>query len=1312
MAITSRSTDLQSLLDALSDVKDSNSNEIQLISLPEGIYVGNNIDIKHMSLKLSGERSNERSSPGTQVVAQSETKFFPNEESVTLHTGENCIFSLTNSSMSLDSLQFNLIANSEERRQQENELRTSRLAIVTDSMLTISESTIEVSSWTSAILISRSKLEEPSMHSSVMMRKCSISNDIGKLRGLVETEAFPPFGGSHSVSLVGCSFNSQAILGTDGISFSLTRAARKNNVEVGMISSSLISCSFVNMSSIGCSRPPHVSELSQRMLGCVVWLSSSHLSGSTIRDMNAGGSVLCSNSSFSSLLSSPNTDANADSDPSPSITLPDGTHPEFEDGKSYDFTDTSGDESSVASFSHCHFTGANSVTNVCALRFEDFLGSISVISCSFSDHTFIGGSYGDRGGAIAVWNGKEEAKQPLTVEGTNFTNLKATKDGASMYLHIQMSATIVDCRFEDCGADGEPSSATGGISLRMVQPTSLATITNLVFESCYTIYYMGGMRLDANGAAILSDCLFDDCYVVHDGYGVPGMELTLWREELTPVTRLTFTDCRSRNCAAGMTVYGYNDLLLTDVHFLRCKSDNVWTDVSGGGFYARFQTNVTLTMQDCSFVECSSNFAGGALGVCDFGSCVITDCLVKDCCSGATGAIRLQQRFENPQSVSLTRVAFINNSIGQAKDVTAPVYMPDDSPAFVDVCVTAYSDEVKPNISIVDCFTTCAIASMGMGVKREIDYMVMVSYGLDDDAFDNVGPRLTERVELSVDGLSERMELGMKVKIPIASQKYEVTIRNEVDKTEMKEEIEFVNGKATLKSPSPTFNLDFSTSYTITSIVGIVPLSPSSSSSLSNALSFPLVAWTFNLDSNPSFFSFTTPEKLPTLNDATSHLIQPNGRVAVVFLHFDKLVVGSFEVVVEEGGKEVSFTVEMNESAKTGESSEIVVVGEDRLLTHNTTTESPFVKMNGTIAFHIPKSSYVAPTRDNKKAMSPEMKKLLSWLIPVVICVCVALIVIIVVIVLVNRRRSKANIAKNEMEEQEPVEVEKMIECGRDDSIGLVGSEGSAISEVSRMNKNMNNNSSTLNQSRREEVEVAEVMMCSGNFKISTVRMNQTLYSVLHEEGRAIGKREIGIQVVNGLKEVVAHRGRSDVLTHLSSHWILLDSAGTVQLKLDMNSSEAEQEAARQRQMQQVLSTMEDQQNEEDKPQDENQTMKSGTEKSGMDDLRWRASEVVASEGRSGEVCVDGSKASVFSLGLVLWEIETGQVPFGELDAVNAQRQSGTGIGPKMDDLKNEEFVSLIHRCVSVDLNERPTLSEIGEFLSSHPEDTRLPSDR
>ncbi|KAK2951494.1 hypothetical protein BLNAU_13516 [Blattamonas nauphoetae] len=155
-----------------------------------------------------------------------------------------------------------------------------------------------------------------------------------------------------------------------------------------------------------------------------------------------------------------------------------------------------------------------------------------------------------------------------------------------------------------------------------------------------------------------------------------------------------------------------------------------------------------------------------------------------------------------------------------------------------------------------------------------------------------------------------------------------------------------------------------------------------------------------------------------------------------------------------------------------------------------------------------------------------------------------------------------------------------------------------------------------------------------------------------------------------------------------------------------MTREEAEQEAAlAQMQNSQPLPNLEGNAN-----QPAEMTQAAHTKKSGMDGLRWRAPEVVLADGRSGVESVDGQKASVFSLGLVLWEIETGQVPFGELDAVNAQRQSGTGIGPKMESLQNEEFVSLIHRCVSVDPKERPTLSEIGKFLSSHPDETRVGS--
>ncbi|KAK2955327.1 hypothetical protein BLNAU_9718 [Blattamonas nauphoetae] len=276
------------------------------------------------------------------------------------------------------------------------------------------------------------------------------------------------------------------------------------------------------------------------------------------------------------------------------------------------------------------------------------------------------------------------------------------------------------------------------------------------------------------------------------------------------------------------------------------------------------------------------------------------------------------------------------------------------------------------------------------------------------------------------------------------------------------------------------------------------------------------------------------------------------------------------------------------------------------------------------------------------------------------------------------------------MEVQEQLDVEKVEEFGVECSNGVIHSDGMSHSAFDSSSDHLPTINQLGNEGNAEtEGEWVEVMTCSGRFEISKARMDETLYSVLHKEHREIGKRGIGMQIVNGLKQVVANRPASDFLTRLSSHWILIDTSGSVQLKLEMTASEAEQEAAfahMHNPLPQPLQTLEGNTN-----QPAEITQETQTDRSGMDGLRWRAPEVVASKGGQ----VDGHKAVVFSLGLVLWEIETGQVPFGELDAVNAQRHSGTGIGPKMESLKDESFVSLIHRCVSVDPKGRPTLSEI-----------------
>ncbi|KAK2945547.1 hypothetical protein BLNAU_19504 [Blattamonas nauphoetae] len=293
-----------------------------------------------------------------------------------------------------------------------------------------------------------------------------------------------------------------------------------------------------------------MSHLSQTMLGCVVSLSSSHLSGSTIRDVNNGGSVLCSNSSFSSLLSSPNTDSDPEQ---PSMTLPNGTYPFDDDGTAYNFTSSSGNEHTFATFSHCHFTGDKYLTNARPLTFKAYPGTITITSCSFTNIKVVPVDQYDRlGGATIIDQRSAPDCQPVTVEKTNFTNIKASMSGSGMYIIALQSTSIEECRFEECGPGSEGTTDTGGLYVFGFNTAAVSTIKNLVFVSCSSNYKTGGMYLNVYGPSLLSDCLFDGCSSSGSSSPTAGAQVNFNDVAPTTFTRINFTDCESKDFVAGM----------------------------------------------------------------------------------------------------------------------------------------------------------------------------------------------------------------------------------------------------------------------------------------------------------------------------------------------------------------------------------------------------------------------------------------------------------------------------------------------------------------------------------------------------------------------------------------------------------------------------------------------------------------------------------------------------------------------------------------------------------------------------------------
>ncbi|KAK2959978.1 hypothetical protein BLNAU_5175 [Blattamonas nauphoetae] len=1034
------------------------------------------------------------------------------------------------------------------------------------------------------------------------------------------------------------------------------------------------------------------------MLGCVVSLSSSHLSGSTLRDVNCGGSVLCSNSSFSSLLSSPHDNSDA-----PSITLPDGSSPSFDDTTPYSYNNTSGPDSSFASFSHCHFVSDPTPSSTRPLTFDHYTGSITLLSCSFTNAVLDAFS----GGAVFLNSASTPDTNTVRIELCNFTDCSAQFKGGGLYLSNKAIVTVTGCRCGRCSHTETETKCQGGGMFISLTSTPDSSLSDLSFEGCTSSYNGGGLHLaNAQSSHVFTSLSFKRCSALYSNFGGNGggmfVVISSSDGDVASLSHLKFDECKTDEQGGGLKISSNDDpVSLIDCEFINCTMTTpAAMKGMGGGLHASVYSSV-LNVTGCRFIDCSATALGGAMHV-QMCGLEMSDCHVKNCLSMPSGAVCIHPSGDSP--ILLKDSLFVGNTVSDTPTYFLSSPLTQDAVQFADFLINNLLNQNPSDVSINNCWTTTP-NSVGMYTFGPNPETGVFSYTRQfKDAFLKMGPYLTQKVEASADVVSRRIDVIVKGKVPLESQIYEMRLTEADGSNEMTGHLKFSDGVGSLL-PSSNVRLEFSKSYVITSIVGVIP-----SSSEMNEISITTEKWAFNLAGSLDQFSFTTPDlPPPALAGSSAHLTDKDRPYAFIIVHFDREVSGSYEIVVEERGKDERIRVVVNGSSLEGESENILVVGDDRVLTHNSTytiksivpsegsETSTIIWMNKTITFTIPESTY----SPGNEELARKIKALLSWLIPVVASVCLVVLVAIIVIVLLRRRKKNSQVAQKEMEDQVHFQVEDKMEVVDGDSTHqVICSDGMSHSAFDTSGNQQPIVHSTQEERKMQtKAESVEVMACSGGFEISATTVTNTLYSILHVEHEEIGKRLIGMQIVNGLKQVVAHRGWSDVLTRLSSHWILIDATGNVQLKLQMNASEAEQEAALTQMRNPNIAGIE---NELNQSEGSGRAGQEEQNKVGMDGLRWRAPEVVGSKG----VGVDGHKASVFSLGLILWEIETGQVPYGELDAVNAQRQSGTGTPPKMESLKDEEFITLIHRCVSVDPEQRPTLTEVGEFLSSHRDET------
>ncbi|KAK2949655.1 hypothetical protein BLNAU_15406 [Blattamonas nauphoetae] len=278
-----------------------------------------------------------------------------------------------------------------------------------------------------------------------------------------------------------------------------------------------------------------------------------------------------------------------------------------------------------------------------------------------------------------------------------------------------------------------------------------------------------------------------------------------------------------------------------------------------------------------------------------------------------------------------------------------------------------------------------------------------------------------------------------------------------------------------------------------------------------------------------------------------------------------------------------------------------------------------------------------------------------------------------------HRRQNKAKSNNTKPETQELLENDEKFEIDYEinDTVPIETKEDKHI----RTDSTFQEETSILPKTALERVldgpDMVMCISCTNSNQVIPVSRRSTLYNYLHHEKKPLShRRATQIQITKGIAHLTSRQPYCQCLQKLSSEWILLGSDGRFHLKMEDDAT---------------LPPLDDQTKITGQARDDDQGTKTAAVDSG---LRWQAPEQA-----KGNNMFDIDHVAVFRLGLVLYEIETGLIPFGETDAVNAHRQLKAGTIPNMDGVQRQEMKDLIAECLAVDPNSRPRAADVADRL-------------
>ncbi|KAK2950352.1 hypothetical protein BLNAU_14687 [Blattamonas nauphoetae] len=301
--------------------------------------------------------------------------------------------------------------------------------------------------------------------------------------------------------------------------------------------------------------------------------------------------------------------------------------------------------------------------------------------------------------------------------------------------------------------------------------------------------------------------------------------------------------------------------------------------------------------------------------------------------------------------------------------------------------------------------------------------------------------------------------------------------------------------------------------------------------------------------------------------------------------------------------------------------------------------------------------------------ISQSVRENMKWWLPlVIVLVSLALIVIVIVVICCRRRKTKKmerkDIASTELDTEM---VEKLEEDKDRDSFAQNITTHRQLNTYGIPAEPDSLGSSTIKSDElpSTNAEAVEVLVCGEDNKVEIVQKKETLFEKLHGMNKQkVDAVAVGKEIAKGLRHLSKAEMFSVSLAKWTPHWIVLDSKDRVCIRLNEETGL--------------------------------QVDKSGKAITIDDGERWRAPEQ-----SNGQLGVNEEQVSVFRLGLVLLEMKTGLIPFGEIDATNASRQLCAGLLPPHPHV-DEDFMSIVRDCLAINPNERPLLVKLEERLDQY----------